>query len=105
MHRRRRQKRRPLHDQGGQASPAAPGAVSAGFDGSAYAKARDIPARIINFAAEPASIKPGQSFTLVWHTENPTSVTIDPEPGRVTPRGSRQLMPSATTTYKLTVRG
>ena len=44
-------------------------------------------------------------FMLVWHTENPASVTIDPEPGRVTPRGTRQLKPTATTTYTLTVRG
>jgi len=83
----------------------APGAVSAGFDGSAYTKARDIQARIVSFTAEPASIKPGQPFMLVWHTENPGGVTIDPELGRVTPRGSRQLTPAATTTYTLTVRG
>src|SRR5439155_12730490 len=83
----------------------APGAVPAGFDGSAYGKARDIQARIVSFTAQPASIKPGQSFTLVWHTENPSGVTIDPEPGRVTPRGSRQLKPAATTTYTLTARG
>src|SRR5438034_1732896 len=83
----------------------APGAVSAGFDGSAYTKARDIQARIVSFTAEPASIKPGQPITLVWHTENPSGVTIDPEPGRVTPRGSRQLTPAATTTYTLTARG
>ena len=83
----------------------APGAVPAGFEGSAYTKARDIPARIISFTAEPASIQPGQSFSLIWHTENPTGVTIDPEPGRVMPRGSRQMTPGATTTYTLTVRG
>lgn len=83
----------------------APGAVPAGFDGSAYTKARDIPARIVRFSAEPSSLKPGQSFQLVWHTENPSAVTIDPEPGRVTPRGSRQLTPGATTTYTMTVRG
>jgi hypothetical protein len=86
-------------------APRAPGAVSAGFDGSAYTKARDIPARIIDFSAQPASLRPGQPFTLVWHTENPASVTIEPEPGRVTPRGSRELTPSVTTTYTLSVRG
>src|SRR5262249_32739276 len=90
----------------GQDAPkVAPGAVPAGFDGSAYTKARDIPARIVRFVAEPSSIRPGQTFQLVWHTENPTNVTIDPEPGRVTPRGSRQLKPAATTTYTLTARG
>src|SRR5262252_7953543 len=89
----------------GTPSPRAPGAVSAGFDGSAYAKARDIPARIVDFTVSPSSIKAGQSVTLVWQTENPASVTIDPELGRVTPRGSRQLTPSGTTTYTLTARG
>jgi hypothetical protein len=90
----------------GQAAPkVAPGAVPAGFDGSPYAKARDIPARIVRFTAEPASLRPGQSFMLVWHTENPAAVTIDPEPGRVTPRGTRQLKPAVTTTYTLTVHG
>ena len=83
----------------------APGAVPAGFDGSAYVRARELPARIIDFSAQPASIQPGQSFSLVWHTENPAGVTIDPEPGRVMPRGSRQMTPGATTTYTLTVRG
>jgi hypothetical protein len=95
----------PAQTPAGQPSPRAPGAVSAGFDGSAYAKARDIPARIVDFTVAPASIKAGQSVTLVWHTENPTSVTIDPEPGRVTPRGSRQITPSGTTIYTLTALG
>src|SRR5215471_20188575 len=95
----------PAQAPASQPSPRAPGAVSAGFDGSAYAKARDIEARIVSFTAEPASIKPGQSVTLVWQTENPSGVTIDPEPGRVTPRGSQQLKPAATTTYTLTARG
>jgi hypothetical protein len=91
----------------GQAPPkVGPGAVSAGFEGSAYGKARDIPARLVTFEARPASIKPGQSFTLVWLAENPTgAVMIDPEPGRVMPRGSRQVTPTVTTTYTITVRG
>ena len=88
-----------------QTQPKAGGAVPAGFEGSAYNKARELPARIIDFTAEPTSIQPGQSFSLIWHTENPAGITIDPEPGRVMPRGSRQMTPSATTTYTLTVRG
>jgi len=96
----------PAQAPAGQAPPKlAPGAKSAGFEGSAYGKARDIEARIVSFTAQPASIRAGQPFTLVWHVENPTGVTIDPEPGTVRPRGSRQLIPAATTTYTLTVRG
>jgi hypothetical protein len=63
------------------------------------------PARITEFRAQPATIRPGQSATLIWATENPNGVEIDPEPGRVTPRGSRPVSPKATTTYTLTVRG
>ncbi len=63
------------------------------------------PARITEFRAQPATIQPGQAATLIWATENPNGVEIDPEPGRVTPRGSRPVSPKATTTYTLTVRG
>ena len=42
---------------------------------------------------------------LAWSTENPNTVTIDPEVGNVSARGSKQVKPSATTTYTLTVRG
>ncbi|MBV8728498.1 MAG: hypothetical protein JO336_01690 [Acidobacteriia bacterium] len=82
----------------------APGAVGAGT-GNPYQRARLLPARIMEFKAEPASIQPGQSATLSWSTENPTSTTIDPEPGRVTPIGIRQITPARTTTYTLTVHG
>ncbi len=70
-----------------------------------YQRAGRLPARIMDFKAEPASIQPGQSVTLTWSTENPTGATIDPDFGRVTPRGVRQLTPARTTTYTLTVRG
>ena len=63
------------------------------------------PARITEFRAEPASIQPGQSATLVWATENPGGVTMNPEPGRITARGTRLVTPKATTTYTLTVQG
>ena len=63
------------------------------------------PARISDFRAQPATIQPGQSATLIWATENPNAITISPEVGRVIPRGSRQVTPKATTTYTLTVTG
>ena len=63
------------------------------------------PARINDFRAQPATIQPGQSATLIWATENPNGITISPEIGRVIPRGSRQVTPKATTTYTLTVTG
>ena len=82
----------------------APGAVPAG-QGNPYQRARQLPARIMEFKAEPANIQPGQSVTLTWSTENPVGITVDPDLGRVTPRGVSQLTPARTTTYTLTVRG
>ena len=72
---------------------------------TAYQQAARLPARIVDFKATPASIQPGQAAMLVWATENPNTVTITPDIGTVTARGSRQVKPSATTTYTLTVKG
>src|SRR5579872_32027 len=63
------------------------------------------PARITEFTASPASIQAGQQTVLAWATENPAGVTIDPGIGRVTPRGTRAVSPTATTTYILTAHG
>jgi hypothetical protein len=63
------------------------------------------PARIMSFAAQSTSLQAGGSTILAWETENPNAVTIEPGLGRVAPRGSRQVSPSATTTYTLTVTG
>src|SRR5258706_2816515 len=63
------------------------------------------PARIVSFTAQPASIQPGQPVTLIWATENPTAVTIEPGVGRVTARGSRQVYPATSTSYTLNVTG
>src|SRR5918993_5063463 len=61
--------------------------------------------RIISFEAKPATVKAGQPVLLVWHVENPSGVAIEPGIGAVTPRGSRQVIPTATTTYTLTAKG
>jgi hypothetical protein len=62
-------------------------------------------ARIVSFAANPGSVPSGQPVLLIWATENPNGVTIDPEVGRVAARGSRQVFPTATTVYTLKVGG
>jgi hypothetical protein len=85
-----------------QAPPAAPPAPGGA---PSYQRAGQLPARIMDFKAEPGSIKPGQPVTLTWSMENPTGATIDPDLGRVTPRGVRQISPARTTTYTLSVRG
>jgi hypothetical protein len=71
---------------------------------SPYRTAARLPARITSLVVEPATIQPGESATLRWSVENPTTVTLDPF-GRVAPRGERNLTPSATTTYTLSVTG
>src|SRR5438876_8761291 len=86
----------------GQAPPA-PAKPKPGPSG-AYQEAARIPARIVDFKAQPGSIQPGQAVTLIWTVENPSSTTIDHEIGSVLARGSRQIKPAATTTYTMTVR-
>jgi len=85
-----------------QPAPSAPAPAQAGE--SPYRAAARLPARITSLAVEPTTIQPGQSVTLRWAVENPTSVTLDPL-GRVAPRGQRTLSPSVTTTYTLSVTG
>jgi hypothetical protein len=85
-----------------QVRPAAPNPSGRS---TAYQQAAGLPARITDFKAQPETIQPGQSATLIWATENPSGVTLDQGIGRVTARGSRQVSPNVTTTYTLTVRG
>ncbi|HXD72975.1 MAG TPA: hypothetical protein VN628_04535 [Vicinamibacterales bacterium] len=79
------------------APPAQPGE-------SPYRIAGRLPVRIMSFDVQPKSIRPGEKVTLTWATENPQSISIDPI-GRVAPRGTLTLTPSATTTYTLAVTG
>lgn len=57
--------------------------------------------RIVKFAAAPPEIVAGESSTLVWLVENATVVTISGI-GRVEQAGTRDVSPTATTTYTLT---
>lgn len=67
------------------------------------------PARIVKFTASAATVNAGQPVVLTWQTENPNNVTIAASAGhaigKVTPRGTKQVTPAATTTYTLTVTG
>jgi hypothetical protein len=65
----------------------------------------NLPARIMEFKAQAASIQPGASTVLIWAVENPNRVRIEPEVGPVASRGSRAVRPAATTTYTLTASG
>src|SRR5580692_1529572 len=81
----------------------APQAPQAGRGGRGGQPAPE--ARIVSFEARPSSIRPGESVLLIWSTENPSGITIDPEIGPVAARGTKQVKPEATTTYTLTLRG
>ena len=63
------------------------------------------PGRITTFTAEPSTIQPGQSATLTWAAVNADETTIDECVGVVPTRGSRQVSPTATTTYTFTAVG
>ena len=60
---------------------------------------------ISSFTAEPSTIDRGQSATLRWAVSNATDVTIDQGIGAVSASGTRQVFPSSTTTYTLSVAG
>jgi hypothetical protein len=61
--------------------------------------------RIVTFEARPARVKAGQPTLLVWQTENPRGIAIEPGVGAVSARGSKQIWPSTTTTYTLAMKG
>ena len=70
-----------------------------------YSEAATLPARIMEFRAEPATIKAGETVTLTWAVENPRSINIEPAIGRASARGTTKVTPTTTTTYTLTVTG
>lgn len=72
----------------------------------AATKAEGGPAAVINtFTAEPSTIVRGESSTLRWNVSNATEVSIDNGIGRVPNTGTRQVSPTANTTYRLTAKG
>jgi hypothetical protein len=89
----------------GQVQPAKPPAGAQGPLRGGYTEAGTLPARILEFKAEPTNLKPGDSTTLTWAVENPRTTSIDPTIGRAAPRGVFKIAPAATTTYTLTVTG
>jgi peptidoglycan-associated lipoprotein len=60
---------------------------------------------IASFTAEPRTIAKGQPSTLRWSISGATDMSIDQGIGAIQSSGSRQVYPSATTTYTLTANG
>ncbi len=54
--------------------------------------------------AVPSTLRPGQSAVLTWKTENATEVTLEPL-GKVEARGSKNVTPSDSTTYRVIAKG
>ena len=49
--------------------------------------------RIVLFQATPATVRAGQPVLLVWHTENPNGVAIEPGVGAVAATGEQTGQP------------
>ena len=62
------------------------------------------PAKILNFVAEPSSIKSGESTHLTWSTQNTTEVIITGI-GTVAANGSMDVKPAGTVSYSLLAYG
>src|SRR5208282_4354326 len=63
------------------------------------------PGKILEFTAEPSTIRPGQSSTLRWHAVNADDTYLDECLGIVATLGSVAVSPTATTTYTFTAKG
>ena len=54
---------------------------------------------------QPTAIKPGDAATIFWSTQYADTVSITPGIGNVDANGSRQVSPTAATTYTITATG
>ena len=54
-------------------------------------------------SASPSAIEFGKTTTLTWSSTNAVSAVITPDIGEVEPSGSREVSPSSTTTFRITV--
>ncbi len=57
---------------------------------------------IVSFSSDPDSLMIGAAATLSWEISGAAAITIDQDIGPVTPQGTVEVSPEATTTYTLT---
>ncbi len=62
-------------------------------------------AGILDFSSDADSLSPGESTTLRWEAINAFAISIQPDIGIVSTRGSEQITPAQTTTYRLEALG
>ncbi len=73
---------------------------------AAWAFTRPKPVEVLEFSVEPSNIQQGGTAILRWHVTNASEISITPDIGVVKENaGSRQVVPSQTTTYRLVARG
>lgn len=71
-----------------------------------WALTRPKPVEIVEFVVEPSNIQQGGTAVLRWHVANASEISITPDIGVVQEKvGSRQVVPTQTTTYRLVARG
>jgi peptidoglycan-associated lipoprotein len=59
----------------------------------------------VSLSAEPSSIERGKSATLKWTSSNADSASLDQGIGTVQTSGSREVFPTQSTDYRITVKG
>jgi peptidoglycan-associated lipoprotein len=59
----------------------------------------------VSLQASPTMIQKGESATLKWSSTNATELSLSPGLGRVSPEGSTEVRPEASTTYTITATG
>lgn len=60
---------------------------------------------ILEFSVEPSTVERGQSALLKWNVSNANQISIDNGVGDVQANGTRRVIPSESTTYRLTATG
>src|SRR5579859_3849545 len=63
------------------------------------------PVPSVALKAEPSSVEKGHAVTLTWSSTNATSLDLEPGIGPVQANGSREIVPTESTTYVITVLG
>jgi hypothetical protein len=63
------------------------------------------PAPEISLRADPGTIEKGQAATLIWTSQNATTLDLEPGGGHVAAAGSTSVSPPDSTTYTLTATG
>jgi len=59
----------------------------------------------ISLRADPGTIEKGQAATLIWTSQNATTLDLEPGSGHVAVAGSTSVSPADSTTYTLTATG